>query len=127
MPGYKRLIILRLPCELSIIRPRVPTPWRLFLNLRVLKAWDSSKTLGLSQKLWTDKDCPKDPVSQHNWGNFLISKTQKAWDSLRTLGLSQKPETVPDHLGLSQRPRVPTPWSLFLNFRDPNPGIVPGL
>ena len=85
-------------------RPRVPTPWSIFLNLRDLKAWDSPGMLGLSR---------------HHGVFFLNSETQKPGTVPGLWDLSQKPRT----LGLSQRPRVPTPWSIFLNFRD-SPGTL---
>ena len=75
-------------------RPRSPTPWGLFLNLRDPKAWDSLRH-------W---DCPKDPESQHHGGYFSISETQKpgtVWDCPKDPE-SQKPGSVP---GLWDCPR----------------------
>ena len=105
-------------------RPGVPTPWSLFINLRDPKVWDSSRPLVLSQKLGTVSerwDCPKDPEFQHL--GVYFSRYPKALDTPRPLGLSQKPGT----LGLSQRPRVPTQWSLFLNLRDTKSWDSPGM
>ena len=77
-------------------RPRVPTPWGLFLNLRDPKAWDS---LGH----W---DCPKDPEAQHHGGYFSISEIQKpgtVWD-IGTVPKTQSPNTM-GVISQSQRPK----------------------
>ena len=86
-----------------------------------LEIWDSPGTLGMSQKPGTVPgrcDRPKDPESQHHGVYFSISETQKTGTVLG-LGTVAEAWDGPGMLGLSQRPRVPTPWSIFLNLRDP--------
>ena len=98
-------------------RPRVPTPWSIFLNFRDPKAWDSPWPLGLSQKPGTVPgrwDCPKDQEFQHHGVYFSISETQKAWDSPGTLELSQNPEF--QHNGV-----------YFSKSKTQKSGTVPGL
>ena len=89
-------------------RPRVPTPWGLFLNLRNPKVWDSPSMLGLS----------KNTESQHNGSYFSISETQKPgtvpelWHCPRSTGQSRDVGTVP-------KTQSPNTMVLFLNLRDP--------
>ena len=102
-------------------RPRVPTPWSIFLNLSS-KAWDSPGHLGLSYRSpGQSRDIGTVPKTQSPNTMEYISQFQRP----KSLGQSLAFGTVaeawdsPGTLGLSQRPRVPTPWSIFLNLRDP--------
>ena len=90
----------------------------LFLNLRVPKVWDSPR-------VW---DCPRISGKSRDIGTVPKTRSPNTMEFIyqsqrpKSLGQFQAFGTVPEArdrlgtLGLSQRPRVPTPWSLFLKI-----------
>ena len=105
-------------------RPRVPTPWSLFLKI--------PKSLGQSQAVGTfpeARDVGTVPKTQSPNTMEFISQSQTVpvpglWDCPRSPGRWDCPKD-PD-FG-TQRPRVSTPWSLFLNLKDPKAWESPRL